>query len=326
MSTYVKSTFAIFSALLFVSALYFIFGFDIKNNTSKQAPIKQVLSSNDILNSKRVQTNTDEIHNKTQSKTNRTNNNEEQTSDGNNSVINIYKSEQSKNTKPADKQQHQSKENKKNDESLDWVFDAILSGAKEQELDNKGSSNSFYTDDNLFLNYSESDYYATSSAQKDNPNNEKYAQEKLYVNILAAVLMKYQYENNTPEAVEKFNSWFTNKNPEGKEQVIKEANDYLRIAEVLQNTSGIPDSFKGINDRMARAYKVAGEKMLLLTKDMSDDEKMQVLESYTKAANDVTKAYIAISDMIDILGISFDNDEPGKLFVFPGSKVPWNEN
>ncbi len=187
-----------------------------------------------------------------------------------------------------------------------------LSGA-----DLKGADYSYLSDEG----YIKTDFSYMPKQSREKNNNEKYAQEKLYINILAAILAYYQYPNDSSSAMKDFASFFDSRSETGKRQVLKEAEDYIKIAEVLRNTTGVPKKMQSINTRLANAYEKAGVKLKKLVQDMPDDERLRLTLDYNRAADEVARALISVSDMIEILNLSFDDNEPGKLFVFPGSKT-----
>ncbi len=307
-------------AIVFVSGVAVLFSLIFQNaDNVKQAKDELVFSAQDILNSDRLpkkQTATaDHELKKGNADTNEVNGDETTQTKSNP----IQRRPDNTNT-PLKNNQAKDTETLDLDNDLDWKLNAMLESELGSNRFTGEGSATLYQDPTLFVNYS---FGNGKVVQKDEGKNEKYKSEREYLNILATVLLKHQYENNTERAMKLFSSWFLEKDPKGREQVIKEANDYIKIAEILNNASRVPDSFKGIHYRLARSYKKAGEEMLLLANDMNDDEKLKVLEGYGKAANSVAKAYIAISDMIDLLGLSFDKTEPANLFVFPGSKQEW---
>ncbi len=202
--------------------------------------------------------------------------------------------------------------------SADLLWKLELLGEDYNSLsgtDLEGTDYSYLSDEG----YIKTDFSYSTKQSREKNNNEKYAKEKLYINILAAILAYYQYPNDSSSAMKDFASFFDSRSKKGKQQVLKEAEDYIKIATVLRNTTGVPKKMQSINTRLANAYEKAGVKLGKLVQDMPDEERLRLTLDYNKAADEVARALISVSDMIEILNISFDENEPGKIFVFPGS-------
>ena len=197
--------------------------------------------------------------------------------------------------------------------NFDWLIEGLLYDDAKVNIE----SNLTNTYSNIGFELAGRDFSLPEVATKG--NTDKHIVERSYFNYLALVLMTYQYPHNNEQALQSFSSWFERQETAGKKQVLKEAQDYIKIHDELMKLN-LPNHLSGINTRMAKAYKEAGEKMQALasvnftnTKELQD----AVLE-YNHAAAKVGKALISVSDYIQLLNIKFEDDEPGRLFVFEG--------
>jgi len=193
------------------------------------------------------------------------------------------------------------------DVNEDWLLKALSS-------DKDGASASYFENSNLFGTYD----FSSKTPAVANQNRDSHFQERAYFDYLALVLMRYQYIHNNLETVKTQQTWFDKKDEAGRSSLKQEAQDYIKISKELGKLHP-PVTVSGLNGRIARAYALAGEKMLNLTKNMSTKELQNALLDYNQAAAQVTKALIAVSDYVSLLNMRFAEDEPGRIFVFPGN-------
>ncbi len=195
---------------------------------------------------------------------------------------------------------------------IESVFDSYIQDNSNSNL-NFGQSGAVTQLDDIYMSFD----YSKKENDLFTDSANSYQKEKIYLNILASILIEYQYKNNKTDAFKKFRSWFTDRSEDGRKQVIKEANDYLNISSELEKIEA-PQSLRFIRDKFIRFYKDAGQDMLALAdKNLSDKELEKRILKYNESASKLTKTYIEVSDYISISGIEFDKNDPANIFVFP---------
>jgi len=295
---------AFLAAVLLTSALFVVY-FQSTSNSVENTKDK-VLSTFNILNSERYQHEL-QINNSARKNKNIQNN------------LNMKKHELESTTSTQIKPYSDSIQTRRDDPAArgtssakkyadeDWLLQALSS-------EKNKSSASYFEDSNLFGTYD----FSSKTIANPNKKNKLHLQERIYFDYLALVLMRYQYIHNNLETVKTQQTWFDKKDEAGRSSLKQEAQDYIKISKELGKLHP-PVTVSGLNGRIARAYALAGEKMLNLTKNMSTKELQNALLDYNQAAAQVTKALIAVSDYVSLLHIQFAEDEPGRIFVFPGN-------
>jgi len=154
--------------------------------------------------------------------------------------------------------------------NFDWLIEGLLHDDTKANI--KANPTSVYSNAGFELTGKD---FSLPEVPTSN-STDKHIVERSYFNYLALVLMTYQYPHNNEQALQSFSSWFEKQDADGKKQVVKEAQDYIKIHDELMKLN-LPNHLSGINTRIAKAYKEAGEKMQALanvnfanTKELQD--------------------------------------------------------
>ncbi len=220
---------------------------------------------------------------------------------------------------PQENQATKTHDNKnKTNQNIDYetkIKELLLSDEYKNIKTTQNNSSPNYLNDDNFINYS-FEIYQDNNKDIDAIRN-KYKNEIDYLNIVAILLILYQHANNTEEAMKLSQEWVNKRNEEGKKQILKEAQDYKKLAEELDKLKA-PKMFEATHKRLKDAYLDASSKMQDIANAQSDEEMLDALLAYNKSAEKIALALIKISDIISFAGIKIKANEPASMFVFPG--------
>jgi hypothetical protein len=87
----------------------------------------------------------------------------------------------------------------------------------------------------------------------------------------------------------------------------------------IQRLNQVPDTIQEKNKDLADAYKDIARKTLAISKITTEADLLVALDEYNASADKFLKTYLAIVTTFSLNGITYDDNEPGRVFVYTAS-------
>lgn len=104
--------------------------------------------------------------------------------------------------------------------------------------------------------------------------------------------------------------------PQKQRVVIELASALKETGETLENLPSIPESALPLNTRLAHGYIDLGEKLELIPSATSDDALLAAINTYNSSVEEFIGTYSSIANLFSSAGVTFNQTEPGRMFVF----------
>jgi hypothetical protein len=80
----------------------------------------------------------------------------------------------------------------------------------------------------------------------------------------------------------------------------------------------VPESIKTYHDALATGYTELGKKLPGIAMARSDESLLAAIDTYNEAVHAFIAPYASLAEYFSTAGVTFADDEPGRMFMFSG--------
>jgi len=155
----------------------------------------------------------------------------------------------------------------------------------------------------------------TSSVQPVVETSESNIQKsiRLYTNAIATTISDFNLaQGNQTDTLKVFVN--NRADTSGLEQL---SNNYVALSEKIDAIE-VPPQANTVQSGLVSAYKAVGEQLWDLSLAQNDEDFLNKILTYNKSSEEVAKYHVALATLVKAYGVTFQPNEPGKVFLFSG--------
>jgi hypothetical protein len=136
-----------------------------------------------------------------------------------------------------------------------------------------------------------------------------------YGNAAGSILRTYEETNHDASAT--INNYFKARtDPTKAAELQRLGGDMSKVGTDLKQMTDLPSSVKIAHEALADAFVAMGNNLIALQSAQSDEDIIASVEVYNSAVSNYLKQFIAIAQTFPMYTVTFDNDDPGSVFMF----------
>jgi hypothetical protein len=125
------------------------------------------------------------------------------------------------------------------------------------------------------------------------------------------------YERLFPNAPQILKDQFEDRQDPAKNGSLRAlAGSLTEVGRSLETLSDIPAEVAAANANLAKSYRELGDKLARVADVSSDQEVLDAILAYNVAVETFTRNYVALATLFSVHGVTFSNDDPGRIFTF----------
>jgi hypothetical protein len=128
------------------------------------------------------------------------------------------------------------------------------------------------------------------------------------------------YESAHPNQVAILTDYMQDRQNPDKIAAMKQLGaDLEGVGDSINNVNNPPPQMATAGAGLAAAYKDIGQKLAIIPDAKGDDATVKAILTYDSAAEAFVQKYVAVALVFQANGVTFSQDTPGGVFMFPGN-------